>query len=744
MSDHNPLDNVSASNAAHAINCLSDCIDRIFGHILDAQTDLFESNATILDQSYGEFRAALDQILLTQTQELTPTLSVSVEFLLGREDYNNQQIESALDHYQQSIELWPTPSTPDTIQSVNAIEKLGAVLFHMGLGYEQLGKVHSAPKNYLYWQAAQNHFQQCLDLFEQANRRDLIAKFIPPLCLVLRQLEAWDELQVAAQRSLDLHLSYGSHHQISQDYGFLAETAMHQSKWAHANQLAELAIEIQKQSVNDSLSAISHENPYLFLLAESKKELQAWKAMVSQLEEALLRSDPQQDTQTSLQILKALQKLYFEQEKYGKASHFKEEKLKLEYQLGLHSFVGLKLLQPPYKARSIQDKIASEIVLSERLSDLNSLVERIESDQHRLIVLHGESGVGKSSLIQAGIVPILLHKQAGDHQVATPITLRIYTDWLREPNSDTWNLELVLERLQRNSVRHLSTLLIFDQFEEFFVVCTDPRQRLPFYQFLRDCLTLESVTVLLAMRSDFLHYLLECDRLISLEGVIGCEILSKQVIYELTNFSPQQTKRFIEHQTKQSPLNFEPALLEQIIIDMATSLEEIRPIDLQLIGSYLQSNSITTLAQYCQLGKNRKQTILEYFLNDSLQDCGISNEKLAILVLYSLTRENHTRPLKTRAELAADLDVEAPHKLDLVLEVFVENGLVLLLPDIPEDRYQLAHDYLVPLIRQQKGERLIAELELERNKAQRKLIQEKPNSLVERAISSVLKWMKTD
>jgi hypothetical protein len=51
--------------------------------------------------------------------------------------------------------------------------------------------------------------------------------------------------------------------------------------------------------------------------------------------------------------------------------------------------------------------------------------------------------------------------------------------------------------------------------------------------------------------------------------------------------------------------------------------------------------------------------------------------------------------------------------LDLVLQIFVKSGLVLLLPEIPAERYQLVHDYLAAFIRQQQEPRLnelIAEL----------------------------------
>ncbi|WP_353932541.1 hypothetical protein WJM97_08120 [Okeanomitos corallinicola TIOX110] len=92
-----------------------------------------------------------------------------------------------------------------------------------------------------------------------------------------------------------------------------------------------------------------------------------------------------------------------------------------------------------------------------------------------------------------------------------------------------------------------------------------------------------------------------------------------------------------------------------------------------------------------------------------IKDCGGENEQIARLLLYLLTDENGTRPLKTRAEIATQL-VDKSEKMNLLLNIFVASGLVLLLPESPADRYQLVHDYLVEFIRQQQGNELFTKL----------------------------------
>ncbi|MEH2012383.1 WD40 repeat domain-containing protein [Nostoc sp.] len=145
----------------------------------------------------------------------------------------------------------------------------------------------------------------------------------------------------------------------------------------------------------------------------------------------------------------------------------------------------------------------------------------------------------------------------------------------------------------------------------------------------------------------------------------------------------------------------------------------------------MQTEKITTLVQYQEYGP--KEKLVGRFLEEVVKDCGQNNEQFAKLVLYLLTDENNTRPLKTRAELEADLALE-PTRLDLILKILVKSGLVFQVPGFPADRYQLVHDYLVPFVREQQSARLIAELEKE--KEQRKLTEAKLNQVLKQQLKT--------
>ncbi|MEH2301047.1 MAG: hypothetical protein V7K88_19110, partial [Nostoc sp.] len=268
---------------------------------------------------------------------------------------------------------------------------------------------------------------------------------------------------------------------------------------------------------------------------------------------------------------------------------------------------------------------------------------------------------------------------------------------------------------------------------EFFFTYKDQASRRPFYDFLRDCLNISYVKVILLLRQDYLYYLLEWSRTTEL-SIIDDDILDKNILYYLGNFSPSVAKSVIQSFTENSQFYLAPDLIDVLVEDLARELREVRPIELQVIGAQLQTEKITTLEQYRKHWL--KEKLVERFLEEVVKDCGFENERAAQLVLYLLTNENNTRPLKTRAELEKDLATEAQN-LDLVLEILVGSGLVFRVLETPANRYQLVHDYLVPFIRQQRSAELLAKIKEAEEQQQR--TQEELNRVLQKQLRDALR-----
>jgi WD40 repeat protein/tetratricopeptide (TPR) repeat protein len=732
------------------IETLQQKADFLFQKIVDAGSSQFLPNSAIFGFHYRSELESAVKDLQSWGVELDPGLEACKQFVLGRDDYTSDRLEEALERYQQSLIFW---------QQSNWLERQGVLLFHIGLAYSRMADLHRLESR-RYWEKARDSLQQCLDVFEEAQHHDWVAQFIGQLGEVLRRLEAWDELQILAQKALVLHRASGNQVRLAQNYGFLAEVALkgHNIPCSHhwakkANKLAQKALSTLDEAPE---SGAQHRGLYLLLLAQSQQYLDQQQAAITNLEKARKQGNHQYDPHLYIDILEALRSLYFQQGQYREAFEIKREQRSIEQQYGFRAFIGAGRLQPQLQTinpvltqTEQQATVAQEITASGRQQDVDRLIERIARNDYKLTVIYGQSGVGKSSIITAGLVPALKQRSIGARDTL-PIVLRVYTDWigelgrrltdtLKESRGLTLQTTLdsatsIIEQLKKNEEYNLLTVLIFDQFEEFFFNenSSDPSKRQSFYDFLRDCLNTPFIKVFFSLREDYLHYLLECERLTKLEA-INNNILNKDNLYYFGNFSQQDAKLVIQSLTERSHFYLEPTLVNELVQDLAGEVGEVRPIELQIVGAQLQTEKIATLGQYHQRGPKAK--LVERCLEEVVKDCGPENERVAQLVLYLLTAENSTRPLKTRVELAAGFVAEdfklEPDQLNLVLEILVQSGLVLLWP-FPNDCYQLVHDYLVPFIQQDKDADFGKKLKEANEKRQR----------IEEQLSRIQKWRR--
>ena len=723
--------------------------DELFTHLLNPPSqisldDLFQYIESVL--SPREVKIALQE-LQTQEVTLTPDLDASLQFALGQESYVRKEFQAAIKRYKRSLQFW---------QQSHNLERQGILSLYIGQSYLAWGESDSF-QNESHLLEAEQFFKDCLTIFKEANRLDLKAKFICFRGDALKHLGRWDDLGILLQEAQELHKVYPDPIEQARVCSLLTELALqHSGNYVEAVEHGKRALELLENAYYDQTLNQARYSLLLARALESFQNTQEAIDLLNRTQSILLPKDKihqyiKQEPKLYIQILEFLRTLYFQQKDYLKAFKFKRERLVIENQYGFRPFIGAGRLRPNYRVPESSDSlkgIAEEIDVSGRKQDVKALKERIVRSDYALTILHGQLGVGKSSLIQAGLIPALEESpiKARDPLI---ILLRTYLNWedkLKEKlelqlqkhdytfsalNSSTSD---ILRQLQENENHNFLTILIFDQFEDFFTNQPNVSECRALFSFLTHCLEIPYVNVILSLQEDYLHHLLEWERYSNLE-CIGNDILSKHHRHELTNFSIKDASEVIQGLTNRFNLSLEPELIDLLVQDLAGEAQQVRPIELQVVGAQLYEEKVRTLKRYKRLGERPKDILVHNYLEGIIQDCGPENRQAAEYILHVLTGEDNTRPSKTREELEADLrefekdSLPKNETLDLVLEIFKESELILLLPGGSDERYQLVHGDFSELIWKQRSRinKLVKELE-ERRKYLRIAQLEKENA----------------
>ncbi|MFJ2559210.1 hypothetical protein ACIO2V_27275 [Streptomyces sp. NPDC087534] len=118
--------------------------------------------------------------------------------------------------------------------------------------------------------------------------------------------------------------------------------------------------------------------------------------------------------------------------------------------------------------------------------------------RRRFAAVFGPSGSGKSSLLRAGLLPVL---QRAQELGLRPAAIRILTPGKRPARS---HASLLTPAIPRDGSAGVDTFVIVDQFEEVFTLCHDAAERARFIDQLLTAREPESrLRVLLAVRGDF-------------------------------------------------------------------------------------------------------------------------------------------------------------------------------------------------------------------------------------------------
>jgi hypothetical protein len=354
-----------------------------------------------------------------------------------------------------------------------------------------------------------------------------------------------------------------------------------------------------------------------------------------------------------------------------------------------------------------------------REEEASALVEMIR--QENLVVLFGRSGIGKTSLLRAGVMGSLNRESedvTGDRPDQLP-WLTVYSRCLDDPITSIkeavslavnelgfedqqvgheGNLAEFLGRVHELTNRRL--LMVLDQFEEYFVRLGD-HVRSDFLDEWTACLDAppDYLRWIIGLREDYLGELYELHARIP--GIM-------HNMYRLKKLTRPQARDAIVKPALNFDVHLETELVEELLDDL--SREGVEPAHLQIVCDRLfEAKSVGQhtigLHSYLRLGRAHK--ILDEYLEYVLSQFAYADRRIARSILKYMVSSSEVLVISPIERIAEQVGYER----DEVERVMAKLLDFRLLRSVGEERrrhYELVHEYLADEIERWMSEREIA------------------------------------
>ncbi|NET35562.1 MAG: tetratricopeptide repeat protein [Cyanothece sp. SIO1E1] len=364
----------------------------------------------------------------------------------------------------------------------------------------------------------------------------------------------------------------------------------------------------------------------------------------------------------------------------------------------------------------------------QRQRSLRECIDSITSRSFRFGILHGESGCGKTSFLQAGVVPRLSDQEAAIKPIyirfsdqaplltiakALSEQLEVPPDWLVPEDRHQGSFVRLLNQSLEATEQPL--VLLFDQFEQFFVHQKRQEDRAPFVTALAEWYRAQEalpVKVIVSIRSDLMYQLDELHRALSYA-------LGPQEIFRLENFTPKEATRILEVIAETENLSFDRRFITELAEQELGNRDDgrISPVDLQILAWMIERQSGEELRAFKRSSFEKfggVEGLLQRFLQRTLEARVTSGQRQSamkvLLALTDLDRQVRAGVL-TVPELTEKLQATAkPADVAEAVTWLARGDVRLITPQEQngEIGYELAHERLIPVLMRQSGKELSA------------------------------------
>ncbi|MGZ0165870.1 MAG: leucine-rich repeat domain-containing protein, partial [Planctomycetales bacterium] len=338
------------------------------------------------------------------------------------------------------------------------------------------------------------------------------------------------------------------------------------------------------------------------------------------------------------------------------------------------------------------------------------VTEWIRQSTLPLLYLTGSSGSGKSSLLNAAVLPELRGSSGGKDRVHSVVLrgfddpMQELRDWLLKDDQPWIDSDFEKERSARTLLAaacerlravdlDARLLIVFDQFEELMILHeVDSEQVKQIREFLQDIVAKpqSGLTVLLSLRSDYEQQLKE----------LG---LPPRVLHqnweEVGYLTRSEAEQFLI--SADPRLKIERELLSGVLNEASTvdgTPEQIRPVVLNMLGLILQRLHPTVP----NFGRNG--TLLTPFIQSSIEASHVRHVS-GLILSEMLQKDSATSRPQTIADLARQTQLD-PAEIQGCLNQLGDSDRQLVRPidgvtaPVPREarRWEISHDFIACLL----------------------------------------------
>ncbi|MFL6633430.1 MAG: AAA family ATPase [Massilia sp.] len=349
-----------------------------------------------------------------------------------------------------------------------------------------------------------------------------------------------------------------------------------------------------------------------------------------------------------------------------------------------------------------------------RDQDKGQLLAMLRSLEYKFGFLSGEAGSGKTSLLRALIAPqleaeerIVLYvaRTGGDPETAIVRELLNHPRFPANAQKQGGLVDLLKTVFLEGKVRAI--VIIVDQFEEFFILNRTKERRLAFQSILEDIAQTDiKVSFVFSLRKEFVDDLLDI-------GTAIPQLKNARWRYPLRNLSSATAREVLRKIVTEEGLRFSEQLQDTLILDL-TRDQKVRPVEFQLVLTTLHTQDIFDMAGYA--AAQGAHGVLANFIKEIISPPDSKTTPVEVRTAQQVLRAlcddefRSRRPVGlTSEELLQRIVIDAKgtsqvpaskkelkFALDNILARSLDNFVVI---RESEDRYNLAHDYLVTPVR---------------------------------------------